>query len=150
MRRKPPPRGSAASTIPGVPDRSEPTGCRSAAAPTALLLGLAITFAVGGLALASRETCDGLCEKAALTLLYAGGPVSAAFGVLFGGVVAAWPLELTAWVVLGSLSARWAESRSRSPLAAALVVALIALAYGLVLAQLVEIVPSQTTRHHLL
>gem|GEM_PF-1127378 len=132
-----------------MPDRSKPAGCRSAAAPTALLLGLAITFALSGFALASRETCAGLCEKAALTLLYAGGPVSAAFGVLFGGVVAAWPLELTLWVVLGAMSARWAENRSRKPLAAALIVALIALAYGLVLAQLVEIVPSQTTRYPL-
>jgi hypothetical protein len=72
-------------------------------------------------------------------MLYAGGPISAAFGVVFGGVVVAWPLEVTLWVVLGFLTARWSEKRGKAVLAVDVVLILIALGYGLVLSQFVEL-----------
>jgi hypothetical protein len=72
-------------------------------------------------------------------MLYAGGPVSALFGVLFGGLVVAWPLDITFWVVAGFLVARRSARRGRAPLGIALVAILIALAYGLVLSLMVEI-----------
>lgn len=122
-----------------MPENTESTGCRGAAISTAFLLGLAITFMVAGLTLTGGDTCEGLCETAALTMLYAGGPISAAFGVFFGGVVVAWPLEVTLWVVLGFASARWAERRGRGVLGVDLVLVAIALVYGLVLSQFVEL-----------
>jgi hypothetical protein len=72
-------------------------------------------------------------------LLYAGGPVSAVFGVFTESVVVAWPLDIMLWVVLGFTIARWSEARGRGPLGIALAVLLIALALGLVLSQLVEL-----------
>ena len=95
-------------------------------------------FAVG-LTLINRETCTGICETAGLTLLYAGGPVSAVFGVFTEHIIVAWPLDILLWVVLGFTIARWSEARRRHPLGVALVVILIALAFGLVLSQLVEL-----------
>ncbi len=74
-----------------------------------------------------------------LTLLYAGGPISAALGVVFGGLWVAWPLEITRWVVVGFTTARWAEKRSRGVLGVALVIVIVALVYGLVLSRFVEI-----------
>lgn len=124
---------------PYVPATTESTGCRGAAVSTAFLLGLAIVFMVAGLALTGSDSCDGLCETAALTMLYAGGPISGVFGVVFGGVVVAWPLEVTLWVALGFVTARWAENRGRPVLGVDVVVVLIALAYGLVLSQFVEL-----------
>lgn len=105
---------------------------------TGLLLGLAAAFMAAGLFLTRDPSCAGLCETAGLTLLYAGGPISALFGVFFGGVFVAWPLEVTLWVVLGFSSARIAERRNVPPSAAALAVVAAALVYGLVLSQFVE------------
>jgi len=87
----------------------------------------------------NQSDCTDSCETLGLTLLYAGGPISAALGVFFGGVWVAWPLEVTLWVILGFLSARWAESRGRGVLGVALVILILALIYGLVLSQFVEI-----------
>lgn len=126
-------------TILAVSPQTEPTGCRGAVLSTSLLLGFAIVFMVTGLALTNSDTCEGVCQTLALTLLYAGGPISAAIGVFFGGVWVAWPLEITLWVVVGFLFARWAERRSRGVLGVALVIILLALIYGLVLSQFVEI-----------
>ncbi|MEA1903093.1 MAG: hypothetical protein U9N56_06170 [Actinomycetota bacterium] len=120
-------------------ESTQPAGCRDAAMATALLLGLAIVFMIVGLSLSNQETCAGGCQTMALTLLYAGGPISAMFGVLFGGVTVAWPLEITLWVVLGFASARFAERHDRGVLGVAIALVLIALAYGLVLSQFVEI-----------
>jgi hypothetical protein len=92
-----------------------------------------------GITLTNQTDCTGACETLGLTLLYAGGPISAALGVIFGGVWVAWPLEVTLWVVLGFLTARWAEQRGRGVLGVALVILIIALIYGLVLSQFVEI-----------
>lgn len=118
----------------------EPPGCRDAALATALLIGTALVFMVIGLTLVNDSGCDGgACETLAFTLLYAGLPISAAFGVAFGDLVVAWPLDITFWVVLGFMLARFASNRGRSVLGAALVTILIALAYGLVLSQFVEI-----------
>jgi len=114
-------------------------GCRDAAIGTFLLLGLAIVFMAIGITLSNQADCTDACETLGLTLLYAGGPISGGFGVLLGGVWLAWPLEVTLWVVLGFLSARWAERRGRGALGVALIIVLIALVYGLVLSQFVEI-----------
>ncbi len=95
-------------------------------------------FAVG-LTLINRETCSGVCETVGLTLLYAGGPVSAVFGVFTETVVVAWPLDVMLWVVLGFAVARWADRRDRRPMGIALTLVLLALALGLVLSQVVEL-----------
>ena len=117
----------------------EGTGCRDVAISTVLLLGFAIVFMAVGLTLTGQDDCTGACETFGLTLLYAGGPISAALGVFFGWVLVAWPLEVTLWVVVGFTSARWAEKHERGVLGVALTIVLIALVYGLVLAQFVEI-----------
>lgn len=122
-----------------MPEPTESTGCRGAAESTAVLIGAAVVFVFAGLFLTNAESCTGVCETLALTMLYAGGPISAAIGVFFGGIWVAWPLEITLWVVVGFVAARWAERRSTRPVRVAMIVVLIALAYGLVLSQLVEI-----------
>lgn len=119
---------------------SEAPGCRDTAVATSFLLGLAVAFMAIGLTLARQAGCSGGCETLGLTLLYAGGPVSAMFGVLLGDLTLAWPLDITLWVAVGFLAAKWAGSRRRSVLATTLILVLIALGYGLVLSQMVEIV----------
>lgn len=118
---------------------NESIGCRDTAISTLFLLGFAVVFMVAGLALTRQGDCIGLCETTGLTLLYAGGPLSAALGVFFGGVWLAWPLDITIWVAIGFTVARFAERRSRGVLGVAMVVVIVALAYGLVLSQFVEI-----------
>ncbi len=80
-----------------------------------------------------------MCEVAALTMLYAGGPLSGVVGVIFGGVHLLWPLEITLWVVLGFWAARRADRRGTSVAGAVVVIVGLALAYGLVLSRFVEI-----------
>jgi uncharacterized membrane protein len=89
--------------------------------------------------LINRDSCTGACEIAGLTLLYAGGPISAVIGVFTDTVVIAWPLDVTLWVVLGFGVARWAGNRDRRPLGPAVAVLLFFVAYGLVLSQFVEL-----------
>lgn len=120
------------------PERDAP-GCRDTSVATSFLLGLAVVFMTVGLTMTRQGPCSGVCETVGLTLLYAGGPISAIFGVLLGGLTLAWPLDITFWVATGFLTAKWAGARGRSALGIALVIALIALLYGLVLSQLVEI-----------
>jgi hypothetical protein len=120
-------------------ERSTAPGCRETAFSTLLLLGLASVFFIVGLSLVGQDDCTGACQTLALTLLYAGGPVSAVFGVVFGSLVMAWPLDITFWVVAAFVSTRLATIRDRRPLAVALVLIALALAYGLVLSRLVEI-----------
>lgn len=120
-------------------DTKEPSGCRNTAIATTFLLGFAVVFMVIGLSLVNSESCESLCETLGLTLLYAGGPLSAVLGVAFGGLWLAWPLDVTLWVVIGFASARWAERRSRGVLGVSLVLIILALIYGLVLSQFVEI-----------
>jgi hypothetical protein len=132
--------GSGRHTITPMSPESAAPGCRDTAVATSFLLGLAMVFMTVGLTLTRQDGCSGACETLGLALLYAGGPVSAMFGVLLGGLTLAWPLDITFWVAAGFITARWAGIRGRSPLAVALVLALIALVYGLVLSQMVEIV----------
>lgn len=120
--------------------QTQPVGCRDAALATALLLGMAVVFMGVGLTLIRGNQCSGVCETLGLTLLYAGGPVSALFGVLFGGVVLAWPLDATLWVGAGFLAAGIAGRRAEGgPLGIALLLVLAALGYGLVLSSFVQI-----------
>ncbi|MCI0425225.1 MAG: hypothetical protein L0Z49_01565 [Actinobacteria bacterium] len=114
---------------------AEGTGCREAFFATAMLVGLGLVFMIGGLTMVRQTGCDGVCETAGLTLLYAGGPVSATFGLFFDGLVLAWPLDITLWVAIGVLVARRTE-RVWGPV---MVIVLLSLAYGLVLSQLVEL-----------
>ncbi len=122
-----------------MPTTSQPPGCRDAAITTGFLLGFGIVMFAVGLTLINREACSGVCETVGLTLLYAGGPVSALFGVFTETVIVAWPLDVMLWVVLGFAVARWAERRHRRPLGIALTLILVSLALGLVLSQLVEL-----------
>lgn len=114
-------------------------GCRNAAIATTLLLSLAITFMAAGLALIPTPGCSGSCETAALTLLFAGGPIGAVMSVVFEDIFVVWPLEITLWVVIGFFLARRSNARKTGVLRSALVVVAIALLYGLVLSRLVEI-----------
>lgn len=100
---------------------------------------MALVFMGVGLTLVRGNQCSGACETLALTLLYAGGPVSALFGVLFGGIVLAWPLDATLWVGAGFLAARFAAQRRQTPLGISLLIVVGALAYGLVLSGFVQI-----------
>ena len=92
-----------------------------------------------GLALINDGQCSGTCETLGFTLLYAGLPISAGFGVLFGDLVVAWPLDITLWVVLGFVVARLSDRKDRNVLGPTLLAIVIALAYGLVLSQFVEL-----------
>ncbi len=122
-----------------MPKKSDPPGCRDAVITTAFLLGFGIVMFAIGLTLINRPACDGWCETLGLTALYSGGPVSALSGVFTDTVVAAWPLDVTFWVVTGFGVARWAGNHDRRALGVAVAVLAIALAYGLVLSQLVEL-----------
>lgn len=105
----------------------------------ALLLAMWAVFLGVGLALVSGERCTNACETLALTLLYAAGPVSALIGVVFGELVLAWPLDATLWVGAGFLAAHIASRRRQGSPAVALLMVVVALAYGLVLSQFVEL-----------
>lgn len=118
--------------------KTEAPGCRNAALATLFLLGLAIVFMAIGFTLTQQADCTDLCETGAFTLLYAGGPLSAIVGVVFGGIYVLWPLEVTMWVLIGFSLARRAERRSTSVMKSVIVIVAIALAYGLVLSQFVE------------
>jgi hypothetical protein len=122
-----------------VASQNDGIGCRDAALATIFLLGCAIVFFAIGLTTINREVCTGACETVGLTLLYAGGPVSALIGVFTDSVTVAWPLDLILWVVLGFGVARFAQNRAIRPWGPLLILLLFFLAYGLVLSQLVEL-----------
>ena len=119
---------------------NEAPGCRDAALATGFLLGSGIGLFAIGLTLINQDSCSSLCETLGLTSLYAGGPISAIFGVLTDTVAVAWPLDLTLWVVLGFGAARLKTARNAPLLGTSLVILLIAVVYGLVLSRFVELV----------
>ncbi|HEY5891489.1 MAG TPA: hypothetical protein VIW94_12435 [Acidimicrobiia bacterium] len=119
--------------------QSEAPGCRDAALASLLLLGVGIAFFASGLGLINQETCSGSCEFLGLALLYTGGPISALIGVVTGSVIVAWPLDVMLWVVLGFWCARIGATRNRSSLMYAISILGIAVVYGLVLSQFVEL-----------
>lgn len=119
--------------------KSNAPGCRSAAIATAGLVVVAVLFMILGLTLVHEPSCSGACQTAGSTLLYAGLPISAVFGVLFGDLVLSWPLDITLWVVIGFGLARFSDNRGRNVAGPALLAVLLALVYGLVLSQFVEI-----------
>jgi hypothetical protein len=118
---------------------STSVGCRDAALATALLLGIGVVLFASGLALVSRENCSGACEFFGLAILYAGGPISAAIGAFTDSLVVAWPLEIMLWVILGFWAARVGSSRGRSTWGISISIVGLALLYGLVLSQFVEL-----------
>jgi hypothetical protein len=122
-----------------VANNQDGIGCRDAALSTGFLLGFGIAFFAIGLTLINREVCVGLCETLGLTLLYAGGPISAVIGVFSDHVIVAWPLDITLWVVLGFGVARLSANRGTRPLGPSLAIVVFFLLFGLVLSQFVEL-----------
>lgn len=114
-------------------------GCRDSALSTVFLLGFGIVFSAVGLTLINRDLCTGSCETIGLTLLYAGGPISALIGIVTESVIVAWPLDLTLWVVLGFTVARVTGNRGSRPWGPLLTLVALFLLYGLVLSQIVEL-----------
>ena len=95
-------------------------------------------FTAVGLTLVNQGGCEGGCETLGLTLLYAGLPVSALLGVFFGGLVVAWPLDITVWVAVGFfLGRRDHDGTVAGPVTVVIVLAIL---YGLVLSRFVEMV----------
>lgn len=121
-----------------VSSKPEPPGCRSAAVATGILVATGLTLMAIGLSLVNDTGCQDACESLGFTLLYAGLPVSAIFGFLFGDLVVAWPLDITLWVILGVVLARFSDNRGRSVLGVVLMAVVAALLYGLVLSRFVE------------
>jgi hypothetical protein len=113
--------------------------CRPAALTGLGLLMVAAVFFAAGFRLISSEACTGLCERLGLTLLYAGGPVSALFGVIGGQIVVAWPVDIVLWILLGVLAVRLAERRRISPRSTAGMILGAALVGGFALSFLVEV-----------
>jgi hypothetical protein len=124
---------------PPVKSTSEGIGCRDAALSTVFLLGFGIVFFAIGLTLINRDLCSGACETVGLTLLYAGGPISAIIGIVSDSVIVAWPLDVTLWVILGFGVARFTGNREIRPWVPLLGVVVLFLLYGLVLSQFVEL-----------
>jgi hypothetical protein len=122
-----------------VASKQDGIGCRDAALSTGFLLGFGIAFFAIGLTMINREVCTGLCESVGLTLLYAGGPISAVIGVLSDHVIVAWPLDVILWVVLGFWIAKFSGNRGIRPLGPALAVVVFFALLGLVLSQFVEL-----------
>jgi len=122
-----------------VAGEQQGVGCRDAAISTVFLLGFGVALFAVGLTMINRDPCTGMCETIGLTLLYAGGPVSALMGVFSDQVIVAWPLDVTFWVVLGFSGARFSSRRGMHPLGPALGVLVFFLLFGLVLSQFVEL-----------
>ncbi|HSK06550.1 MAG TPA: hypothetical protein VK990_03445 [Acidimicrobiia bacterium] len=118
---------------------SEGFGCRDSALSTLFLLGFGIVFFAVGLTLIGRDLCTGSCETIGLTLLYAGGPISAVIGIVTESVIVAWPLDVILWVVLGFTVARVIGNRGTRPWGPLLTLIALFLLYGLVLSQIVEL-----------
>jgi hypothetical protein len=119
--------------------KSEGISCRDAALSTLFLLAFGIVFFAAGLTMINRDVCVGVCETLGLTLLYAGGPISAVFGIFTDSVIVAWPLDVILWVVLGFGVARFASNRRTQPWGPLVALLGLFLIYGLVLSQLVEL-----------
>jgi len=127
-------------TIAGqVTSKSEGFGCRDSALSTVFLLGFGIVFFAVGLTLINRDLCTGSCETIGLTLMYAGGPISAVIGIVTESVIVAWPLDVTLWVVLGFTVARFTGNRGTRPWGPLLALVALFLLYGLVLSRIVEL-----------
>ena len=114
-------------------------GCRDSALSTVFLLGFGIVFFAVGLTLINRDLCTGSCETIGLTLLYAGGPISALIGIATESVIVAWPLDVTLWVVLGFTVARITGNRGIRPGGPLLSLVALFLLVGLVLSQMVDL-----------
>lgn len=119
--------------------RDDAPGCRDATVAIGFLLAFAAALFAIGLTLVNGDSCQGLCETAGLTALYAGGPLSAVFGVFTDSLVIAWPLDTTLWVVAGFWAARIAARRGTAVMPFAVLFIGVSLAYGLVLSQFVEL-----------
>lgn len=104
-----------------------------------MLLGIGLAFMGSGLTLINQETCEGICEFAGLSILYAGGPISALIGFFSDSIVVAWPLEVMLWVVLGFWAARRGANRESSTWSFVILILALALVYGVVLSRFVEL-----------
>ncbi len=122
-----------------VAPNNDGIGCRDATISIAFLLTFGICLFAIGLTMINRDSCLGACETIGLTMLYAGGPISAIIGFFSDSVTVAWPLDVTLWVVLSFLIARIAGKRKIGPLGPAVALMFLALVFGLVLSQFVEL-----------
>lgn len=113
-------------------------GCRNLTRlAAAFLLFSAVGLALG-ITLVSNLSCTGLCETAGLALYGAGGPVSGLFAALAGGLVLAWPVDITLWIVLAFGAIKLAGAR-RIPLRrVAFSVLAGAVLWGVLVASLLE------------
>lgn len=103
-------------------------------------MAVCLVFIAIGIPLVTSADCLDVCRTASETVLFAGTPISAIFNMVFGGdLIVAWPLEITFWVVVGFLLARFADNRGRSVLGPVMITLGLALVYGLVLSTQVEI-----------
>ncbi len=89
------------------PDPQEGIGCRGVALTAIAFVLIAVAVWTVGLVLGRPDTCTGLCEWGSFTLLFAAGPVSAIFTVIGGtDLVVGWPIDMIAWLLLGTLHQR--------------------------------------------
>ena len=114
------------------PDIDTGVGCRPGALAGLGLLGGALLVGGAGLWLVTQRGTG-------LALFYAAAPVSAVLGVLGGGLPVAWPLDLALWVVAGVVAGSWAARTGRPVWQAAMAIGLVALVFGFLMSQLVEV-----------
>ena len=118
--------------------RPEGVGCRRYVTTAAALLAFGALAFVTGLVLLLDRGCTGPCEKAALALYAAGGPVSGLFAVLAGGLPVAWPVDITLWLAVAFLATSLAERRGRPWWQGVLAAMTVAGAFGTAAAFLLE------------
>ncbi|CAN5892658.1 hypothetical protein BH23ACT5_BH23ACT5_13660 [soil metagenome] len=115
-----------------TPAADDGVGCRSAFLTGLLMVVVAVACGAVGLWLV-------LSRAEGLWLFYAAAPASALFGVVGGGLPIAWPLDIGIWLMLGVGVVSWAGRFRQRTWHVGLAVALVAVAYGLTLSQLVEV-----------
>lgn len=122
---------------PGMAEgRSE--GCRDLTRLAAVFLLFSAVGLAAGIRLISNQACERLCETAGLALYGAGGPVSGLFAALAGGLVLAWPVDITLWIVLAFGAIKLSNARAIPIRRVAIWVLSGALLWGVLVASLLE------------
>lgn len=113
-------------------------GCRDLTRLAAVFLLFSAVGLAAGIALISNQSCVGLCESAGLALYGAGGPVSGLFAALAGGLVLAWPVDITLWIVLAFGAIKLSGARDVPPRRVAVWILSAAILWGVFVASLLE------------
>ncbi len=113
-------------------------GCRDLTRLAAVFLLFSAVGLSAGITLISNQSCEGLCEAAGLALYGAGGPVSGLFAALAGGLVLAWPVDITLWIVLAFGAIKLSTARAISIKRVATWVLSGAFLWGVLVASLLE------------